>query len=288
MNNKKQKKSYIFWSIVGVVITALLAAVIFTPKGIGAFDEETAQMGTITTYYSFAGAVEAKSRQNIVSKKEMHIEEVLVKEGGIVKKGDVLLTNSEGEEIKAEIDGEVAKLYTKNNSHAMKGQQLVDIVDYKNKQIKVKVDEYDLKYITTNQEVAVTIHALEKEIQGTVSSISKEAINENGVSYFTAMIDFAKDESIRIGMSAEAKILKQNASDVTTLPMKAIQFDASNKAYVMVPSDKGKPIKKYIQIGMNDGTVVEVKEGMKTGDKVYIPQSEEQQDATAMHGGNES
>jgi multidrug efflux pump subunit AcrA (membrane-fusion protein) len=286
--NKKQKKKYVIWSIVGVVLTALLAAFIFTPKGIGAFEEDTAQTGTITTYYSFSGAVEAKARQNIISKKEMHIEEVLVKEGALVKKGDVLLTNSEGEEIKAEIDGEVAKLYTKNNSHAMKGSQLIDIVDYTNKQIKVKVDEYDLKYVSVNQEVAVTIHALEKEIKGKVSSISKEATNENGVSYFTAMIDFPKDESIRIGMSAEAKILKQNATEVTTLPMKAIQFDGSQKSYVMVPSEKGKPTKKYIQIGINDGTVVEVKEGMKSGDKVFIPQYEEQQDAAAMHGGNES
>jgi multidrug efflux pump subunit AcrA (membrane-fusion protein) len=285
--HKKGKRKVVVWSvIVGVVVAMLAAAVLFSPKGSGGFEEEKAQTGTITTYYSFSGAVEAKSRQNIISKKEMHIVEVLVKEGDQVKKGDVLIKNSDGEEIKAEINGEVSKVYTKNDSHALQGSQLIDVVDFTNLQTNVKVDEYDLKYLEVGKEVNVTINALEKEITGTVSAISKEATNENGVSYFTATIDIAKDETIRVGMSAEAKILKQEAKEVTTITMKAVQFDSKNKPYVLLPAEKGTPEKKYIQTGINDGTSIEIKSGLEKGDVVMIPDTEKSE-PVAMHGGNQ-
>ncbi|WP_180953529.1 efflux RND transporter periplasmic adaptor subunit [Bacillus sp. T33-2] len=281
--SKKSKKKMVILSIAGVLILSLAAGLIFTPKGAGAFEEERAETADITTYYSFSGAVEAKNRQNIISKKEMHVEEVLVKEGDLVKKDDVLLRNSEGEEINAEIAGEVAKVYTKNNSHALKGSQLIDIVDYSNLHIKVKVDEYDLKYVAVDQQVNVTINALEKEIQGTVYAISKEATNENGISYFTAFIDFNNDKAIRIGMSAEAQVLKDNAKGVTTVPMKAVQFDNKNKPYVLKASEKGKPAKKYVKTGVNDGSTIEIKSGISLGDVVMIPDSSSEATNHAAH-----
>ncbi|SOC16613.1 HlyD family secretion protein [Ureibacillus xyleni] len=281
MNKKIKITSFV---VGGVLVVSLISGAFLTNKGSASFEEEKVQTEDITTYYSFSGTVDAKSRQNIVSQKEMHVEEVLVKAGDQVKTGDVLVISSEGEEIKSEIDGEVAGVYTKNNSHAMKGTRLVDIVDYSNLHVKVKVDEYDLKYVEVDQEVDVTINALEKDIKGKIYAISKEAINENGISYFTAMIDFDKDESIRVGMSAETKVLKDSATGIKTISMKAIQFDSKNETYVMLSED-GKPIKQYVETGINDGTTIEIKSGLNADDVVMIPKPDQQNSAAAMHGG---
>jgi multidrug efflux pump subunit AcrA (membrane-fusion protein) len=269
----------------GLVVVSLISGVFFTQKGSTTFEEEKVQTEDITTYYSFSGAVDAKSRQNIVSQKEMHVEEVLVKVGEQVNTGDVLVVSSEGEEIRAEIDGEVAGVYTKNNSHAIKGTRLVDIADYSHLHVKVKVDEYDLKYVEVDQEVDVTINALEKKIKGNVYAISKEATNENGISYFTAMIDFDTDESIRVGMSAETKVLKNHATGINTVSMKSVQFDSKNKPYVMKASKDGEAVKQSVETGINDGTTVEIKSGLKKDDVVLIPKASEQPSTTAMHGG---
>lgn len=269
----------------GVLVAALISGTFFTNKGSASFEEEKVQTEDITTYYSFSGTVDAKSRQNVVSQKEMHVEEVLVKTGDQVKTGDVLVISSEGEEVRAEVDGEVAGVFTKNNSHAIKGTRLVDIVDYSNLHVKVKVDEYDLKYVEIDQEVEVTINALEKKIKGNIYAISKEAINENGISYFTAMIDFDKDDAIRVGMSAETKVMKDHATGIKTISMKAIQFDSKNKPYVMKASEKGEAVKQYVETGINDGTTVEIKSGLKIDDVVMIPKASEQPNAAAMHGG---
>ncbi|MDE3839150.1 RND transporter [Bacillus methanolicus] len=281
--NRKKKKKVMLWSIVGLTMIAFLVSPFIFKSSAAGFDEEKAATGDITTYYSFSGIVEPKSRQNIFSTKEMHINAVLVKEGDQVKKNDVLLKTSSGE-IKADIDGEVAKIYTKNNTHAVEGTQLMEIADYTNIQTKVKVDEYDLDFLEVNKKVKVTINALNKEVNGIVSAISKEAQNENGVSYFTATIDLEKDKAIRPGMSAEAKILNENATGVTILPMKAIQFDSKNKPYVLIRAEKEKPARKYIQTGINDGTVIEIKSGVKAGDVIMIPKTTSKEDSFE-HGG---
>jgi multidrug efflux pump subunit AcrA (membrane-fusion protein) len=281
---KKSRKKIMIFSVIAVLALSILATVVFSQTGTAAYKKEKVQTGDITTYYSFSGAVDAKRRQNVVSKKEMHVEEVLVKVGDQVKKDDVLLVNSEGEETRAEIDGEVAAVFTKNNSHALKGSQLIDIVSYEDLHVKVKVDEYDLKYVTVDQEVDVTINALEQEITGKVYAISREATNENGISYFTAMIDFNEEEAIRIGMSAETKILKDQALGIQTLSMKAIQFDSKNNPYVMLSSEKGEPAKQYIETGINDGTTIEIKSGVQLGDTIIVPK-QTNGTAVAMHGG---
>ena len=108
------------------------------------------------------------------------------------------------------------------------------------------------------------------------------------MSYFTATIDLAKDEAIKVGMSTEAKILKQQATDVVTLSMKAIQFDSKNKPYVLIPTEKGMTTKKYIQPGINDGTTIEVKNGVSAGDEVIIStDNKEVSHADMMQGGGQ-
>jgi multidrug efflux pump subunit AcrA (membrane-fusion protein) len=283
---KKSKKKIVIWSIVGLIVASLISTLLFTPKGLGNVEKEKAQTGDIATYYSFSGAVEAKNRKTITSEEAIQIKEIKVKVGDQVKNGDVLMVTKQGNKIKATLDGEISKIHVEKNAELMSGSQLVDIVNYSVLQTTVKVDEYDLKYLKVGQEVKVTINALEKEIKGTVSSISKEATNENGVSYFTATIDLVKDEAIKVGMSTEAKILKQQAKGVVILSMKAIQFDSKNKPYVLIPKEKGMTTKKYIQPGINDGTTIEIKDGVSAGEEVIISSdNKEVSHSDMMQGG---
>lgn len=285
---KRSKKKIVMLSIVGLIVASLISAVLFTPKGLGNVEKEKAQTGDITTYYSFSGAVEAKNRKTITSEEALQIKEIKVKVGDQVKNGDVLVVTKQGDKIKATFDGEISKIHVEKNTEQMAGAQLLDIVNYSVLQTTVKVDEYDLKYLKVGQEVNVTINALEKEIKGTVSAISKEATNENGVSYFTATIDLVKDEAIKVGMSTEAKLLKQQAKGVVTLSMKAIQFDSKNKPYVLIPTEKRMTTKKYIQPGINDGTTIEIKDGVSAGDEVIIsPDNKEVSHEDMMQGGNQ-
>ena len=271
----RKKRKWLLWSILGILIAAIAGAAVFMPKGTGAFQSEIAETGDITTYHNFPGTIDAKNREIVISDKPMEICEIKVKKDEIVKKGDILLVTSAGEEIKSSIDGEVTQIRIKENAQVPAGVEMINIVDYVNFKANVKVDEFSHKYLKIDQEIGVAINALGREIAGTITAISKEARNENGVSYFIAAIDLEKDEGLRIGMSTEAKLIKEEAKEVTTLPMEVILFDSENQPYVLLPSEEGEPREEPITTGINDGMIVEVKSGVSAGDEVMRALDEE-------------
>ncbi|MGD6794406.1 efflux RND transporter periplasmic adaptor subunit [Metabacillus indicus] len=272
---KKKKTKLVIGIVIGFAVAGAAAAPLFMPKGQAVYKEVSAENGNLSSYYTFSGTVEAKDRKIVRSETAMQVEEIKVEKGDAVKKDDVLIETAAGEEIKAPIDGEISVVTAEENSQVMAGAELVGITDYSDLQISMKVDEYDLKSVEEDKNVNVIISALDQEVKGVISSISKEAATVNGAAYFTAVIDLEEKEGIRVGMSGEVKILNEQAEDVPTLPMDAVQFDGNDNPYVLIPVQNGQPKRKYIKTGVNDGIHVEVKEGLTNGEMVVIPSEEE-------------
>ena len=270
MHTKKKKK----WIVLGVVLLVVIGLVVFfvaRPKDQG-FEEVKTQTGDITTYYSFSGSVESKEKQSVLADKMMQISSIHVQEGDIVHKDDVLMETTAGEQIKAEIDGEVTKLYVEESSPVAAGSQLIDLVNYDDLQVTVKVDEYDVKALQEGKQVTVSIGALDdKEVSGTISKVSRQAVVANGLSYFTASVDLEQDPDILVGMSAEVEMVNQQVSGVVTLDMEALQFDAYNHPYVYYRMAQGKVDTKTVEVGINDGNTVEITEGLQAGETVLVP-----------------
>lgn len=152
----------------------------------------------------------------------------------------------------------------------MPGTKIIEIVDYKDLQLKAKVDEYDLKAIKKDVTANITIHALNKDFDGIVTDVAKEGINMNGVTFFNATISIVNEGDILVGMSAEAKVLNQSARNVAVLPMTAIKFRDDNSPYVNVKKD-GVIEDINIELGITDGVNVEIKSGVKSSDKIFVP-----------------
>lgn len=79
-----------------------------------------------------------------------------------------------------------------------------------------------------------------------------------------------KTGDILVGMSAEAKILNEKAEGVSILPVTAIKFHDDNSAYVNIKNDNIVE-EKEVELGITDGINVEIKTGLKSGDKVFLP-----------------
>ncbi|AFQ44373.1 efflux RND transporter periplasmic adaptor subunit [Desulfosporosinus meridiei] len=283
----KKHKSKVKWIILGLVAVAV------TVGGITFLKEPTelpyesvvAQTGDLTTYYSFTGNVETTDRQTVTSEKMMQISEIKVKEGDLVKEGTVLIRTTAGEDIKSKIQGEIVNINIEEKAQVMAGTKLLEVVDYNNLQIKVKVDEYDLTAIEKGKEATIKFGAINKEIKGNISSISKEGQIINGVTFFTAIIDLEDDESVRIGMSAEVKIISNQVSGIVTLPITAVQFDENNKPYVLKKDESGTVTRAEIATGINDGIVVEVKSGLESGETVYYTKTAAKEGTKFPSGG---
>ncbi len=262
--------------IIAVIIIAVLgiAALWLMRPAREPYESVVAKNGDIETYYSFAGNVAAKSRQTIVSEKILQVDEINIKEGETVEEGDVLIKTTAGDRIKSKISGEVAEIYVEEGAQVMAGTKLIEIVDYDDLEVSIKVDEYDIKALEKGKDATVTIGSLDKEINGTIASISKEGQVTSGVTYFMATVDLEKDDALKIGMSAEVKLLNEKAEGVVTLPMTAIQFDDDNKPYVFKRGNRRSVIRVEITTGINDGITVEIKSGVSEGETVLYPKAE--------------
>lgn len=240
-------------------------------------------VGDITTYYSFSGTVEAGVRELVVADRMMQVRDIYVAPGQQVARGDILLVAGTGPAIRASIAGEVSHVFVQEKAQVMPGEKLVSIIDYSSLQLRALVDEYDLPALAEGMETVVTIHALDKEVPGTVVDIAREGVNVNGVTVFEAIIALEADADVRIGMSAEARVENQSVRGVLTLPMAVIRFDEKNLPYVLVKG-RGRE-KRPLTLGVNDGMVVEVIDGLSPDDVVIVPRENKSFDFRDLHVG---
>ena len=273
MAKPENKKKALFTLI---VILILIPVVILARGAINrargtTYIEETAITRTIKTYYSFSGIIEAINRQTVLSLQLMQVKKIHVRQGDRVSEGDVLLTPSMGEAVKAGITGEVASVYVEEGAQLTGGTKLFELVEYDNLKVTIKVDEYDLKAIAVGMPVEIIINALDTQVDGEVASISREAVNVNGVSYFTSVIHLEKDVSLRVGMSTEVRLENKTVADALSLGMDAVQFNSEDEPYVLIRDDNGDITAVSVETGLNDGASVEIKAGLEAGQVVLIP-----------------
>jgi len=275
INGKKdiKRKSYMR-VIVGIILAVVVISIILIlSNGMrsnleNSYKAESIENRDIVNYYSFSGVVESKNRENVTTKEMMQVTDILVMEGDKVSKGDVLLKNSNNVEIKAGIDGEISKIYINENDQILGGAKLMEIVDYDNLQVGIKIDEYNISSIELDEEADIYLDSIEKSIKGLVTKISREATNVNGVSYFTANIDLKNDVGVRVGMNSEVKILNEKAENVPAISIEALQFDEENEPYVFIKGENDKLTERKIEIGINDGVFVEIISGISEEDEV--------------------
>ena len=173
-------------------------------------------------------------------------------------------------QIYADISGTVSEIYVNAGEQIANGTQVMNLIDYMNLEVKIKIDEYGLTQIAKGKEVQVQVNAFNIAVKGTITKISESATVESGVSYFTATIALEPHESLRVGMSVEIKVLNQQADQVLTVPMAAIQSDSNHQAYVLVKDASGKPKNQQVALGINNGMLVEITEGLAEGDIVLM------------------
>lgn len=271
MKSKKKNNRKTILAVVAVVAVAAIAFAIVTRPKADPYDEIAVQTGDIATYYSFTGVVSAIDSQVLYADKALQIRDILVAEGEVVQSGEVLLTTTAGEDITAPISGTVSTIFVDKNEQQMPGTQLCRIVDYDNLELEISVDEYDLSAMSIGKVATIRLHALDEEVDGKVTWVAREGTTLNGVTFFKARISLETVSGLRVGMSAQAQVLNESAVDVALLPLTAIQFDSDNQGFVYLDDGNGQPDRTDVALGLSDGRLVEIQEGLEGADMVLIP-----------------
>lgn len=89
------------------------------------------------------------------------------------------------------------------------------------------------------------------------------------MAYYTVLVAFPNDGSVRPGMSANSIVTISERKDVPAIPVEAVYFDKEDKPYVNVV-DGNKTRKQEITLGESDAMNVEIKDGLKSSDRIRI------------------
>jgi HlyD family secretion protein len=137
-----------------------------------------------------------------------------------------------------------------------------------------KIDETVVGRIRVGMPIKISVGAIENQkFNAVLEYVSPKGVTENGAILFEikAAVRFPDSIYIRAGYSANAEIILAKAESVLAIPESAIEFNGDT-AFVYILKDTIKKIqifdKKQIKIGMSDGINVEVKSGLKSGEKI--------------------
>ena len=146
------------------------------------------------------------------------------------------------------------------------GTRLCSILGNDSFQVKVEIDELDIRGIAVGQEAVVTFDAIEnQEYFGKVSNVSLAGDNQGGVATYTITILLDDTKEILPGLSANAKITTGLQKDVMLIPVECIQTIDGKKCVIRFNED-GSMETIPVTLGLVNNTFAEVSGDIREGD----------------------
>lgn len=186
-----------------------------------------------------------------------------------VKESNELATSLELEDyarakegIRAEFDGVVTQIDAVEGGSIAKGAKLLTLKSISDIVIKSSVNKYDIVNIEEGQPATVNIK--NKDYEGKVSRIERMTKDSGTGTGIGIEITLDKpDSDIILGLEAKSKIHTSDLTDVTRIPLEALNEDEEG-SYVFVARD-GKAEKEFVECGLRSDDMVEVKSGIDEG-----------------------
>jgi HlyD family secretion protein len=134
------------------------------------------------------------------------------------------------------------------------------------------VDENEIARVRLDQRAEVRIDAFPGEVfPGVVRKVSSSGTADRGVTNFEVEIEIEPDERVRVGMSADARIVVREHSNALLVPNAGIVREGdgprvrrlrngSSDAFDWVP----------VRTAYSDGFLTVVTEGLAEGDRVLV------------------
>ncbi|NJO69265.1 MAG: efflux RND transporter periplasmic adaptor subunit, partial [Bacteroidetes bacterium] len=171
--------------------------------------------------------------------------------------------------IKSPINGTVEDVAVKIGQSAMPQMPAFRVMNFSSLKVKADVAEAYARKINVGDEVIVFFPDLEKEVKAKVSTASRY-INPVNRTFLVEVRLNAEKDGYKANMVAVLKINDYKAENAAVIPVNYIQTD-SEGSYVFIAQNNGKTnIAKKVEIeqGQSYNGMIEITEGLKTGDKI--------------------
>ncbi|MGE5627348.1 MAG: efflux RND transporter periplasmic adaptor subunit [Solirubrobacterales bacterium] len=174
--------------------------------------------------------------------------------------------------LKSNIAGVVTKMPAVEGQYPGTGDEII-VDENSSYLVNLKVSQYDSIKLKEGQKAKIKVKGIDKEYNGTVTkvgSLAEKSVTTTDqdvkVQVEAAITD--SDENIKVGYEADADIILDDRQDALQVSFEAVQDEAgTGKKYVFVVGTNGKVEKRYIETGLDTDYYIEVKSGLKEGEK---------------------
>jgi multidrug efflux pump subunit AcrA (membrane-fusion protein) len=300
---KNKKKAIIIISI--ILVLAAAAAIIIPNFAKASNSRKAAQISSqsktevvgtqdIRKEITGTGQIVTGDEETLTPDVDKEVDTVGVTEGQAVKKGAVLLTYTDDTTLVAPFNGIMGAISvsdssssststssstsvkdsgstntasTSSSGSANKSDSLI-IMSTDILHIQLTVDETDLSSLKAAQAAEITVNALPSvAYTGKVTSISETGTYSNGSSTFIVTITLDKTTNVKIGMSADVKIVVSSVEDAVAVPIEAVTGSGDNAKVNVVGSD-GTVSPVSVKLGLANDAFVQISSGLSVGDTI--------------------
>ncbi len=153
------------------------------------------------------------------------------------------------------------------------GTMIVSLADLTELRVRASVDETDISQVEVGQPVRITFDSLPGlGFQGQVLEIPLEGtLSQSIVTYEVPIsLEGAEDAELKSGMTANLEIIVGQRENVLLLPLLAVQQGDVGEVVLVQDSPEEEAVQVPVEVGLNDGTYVEVLRGLNEGDQVVV------------------
>ncbi len=259
------------------------------------YSEYTVEKGDIAITILATGTVQPKNRLEIKAPVAGRIDEVLIKEGSKVKKGQMIAwmssteraamldaARSKGQDeykkwselylptpVLAPIAGTIILKSVEPGQTFTNTDAIFTMSDHLT--VKANVDETDIAQIKLNSAATIVLDAYPKSpIKARVDQLAFDATTTNNVTTYT--IDVRPEETpdfMRSGMTANVTFSVKEKTGTILIPSEAMKV-VDGKTLVMKKNEKAPPTEVQVSTGLTDGKRTEIVEGLAENDVILI------------------
>jgi RND family efflux transporter MFP subunit len=186
--------------------------------------------------------------------------------------------------VRSPISGAVKEKHASRGSYLPINGRIVTLVKINPLRLRADIPEYAAALVRTGQTMTLRVEAFpERAFTGRVVRIGA-SLNEQ-TRALTVEAEVANPSNLlRPGMFAKSNLITANDAPAVMVPRRSVQIIAGlNKVFVI---ENGRVSERIVKTGATDGDLIEVVDGVKSGEVVATSNLDKLQDGAVVTGGN--
>jgi len=188
----------------------------------------------------------------------------------------------------APFDGTVISVGAEKGDLVSSNTIVVTLADLSTLRVRAFVDETDISKVEIGQEVEVTFDAFPgKRFWGEVLEVPLQGILSQNVLTYEVPVSLEGTEGVALktGMTANLNIVVGRRENALLVPALAVQQGEEGNVVLVQDTPQGTAVATPVQVGLSDGTYVEIVSGLIEGDRVVVKYEAAQQQLFGFGGG---